>query len=249
MKKPVFIISEQKGADQPAHLRSLISAFVVRCLDSIISLVSISQISRLASLYSWAGWFVSDLVGNPEDRFSCDEAQFLECLLINTPCHREQLSHLMTKSTKWLHQARTQIRLDICPVWSESSLCIQWVAKDPSFLHADSEDSDQTGGSIAYETWGLLQRASEWFYNGHQMWLVKKSSDLTKLGIQFELSLVESDIRTRNQGVPQGKTRTNKPSQDKTNKMPCTHSKNSDQPGHLPNLISLRCPHKESLAP
>ena len=23
--------------------------------------------------------------------------------------------------------------------------CVQWVAKDPSFLHADSEDSDQTG--------------------------------------------------------------------------------------------------------
>ena len=23
--------------------------------------------------------------------------------------------------------------------------CTQWVAKDPSFLHADSEDSDQTG--------------------------------------------------------------------------------------------------------
>ena len=25
------------------------------------------------------------------------------------------------------------------------SFCAQWVAKDPSFLHADSEDSDQTG--------------------------------------------------------------------------------------------------------
>ena len=33
----------------------------------------------------------------------------------------------------------------IRPVWSESSLCTEWVAKDPSFLHADSEDSDQTG--------------------------------------------------------------------------------------------------------
>ena len=31
------------------------------------------------------------------------------------------------------------------PVWSESSLCAQWVAKDPSVLHADSEDADQTG--------------------------------------------------------------------------------------------------------
>ena len=27
----------------------------------------------------------------------------------------------------------------------QSSLCAQWVAKDPSFLHADSEDSYLTG--------------------------------------------------------------------------------------------------------
>ena len=27
----------------------------------------------------------------------------------------------------------------------KSSLCARWVAKDPRFLHADSEDSDQTG--------------------------------------------------------------------------------------------------------
>ena len=36
--------------------------------------------------------------------------------------------------------AKTQISLGICPVWSESSLCAQWVAKDPRFLHANSED-------------------------------------------------------------------------------------------------------------
>ena len=36
-----------KGADQPAHPHSMISAFVVRCLDSIIPLVSISEISNL----------------------------------------------------------------------------------------------------------------------------------------------------------------------------------------------------------
>ena len=36
-------------------------------------------------------------------------------------------------------------KIQIRPVWSESSLCAQWVAKGPSFLHADSEDSEQTG--------------------------------------------------------------------------------------------------------
>ena len=39
--------ANNKGADQPAHSRSLISAFVVRCLDSIISPDSIAEISRL----------------------------------------------------------------------------------------------------------------------------------------------------------------------------------------------------------
>ena len=44
-----------------------------------------------------------------------------------------------------VHPAKTQISLGFRPVWSESSLRAQWVAKDTNFLHADSEDSEQTG--------------------------------------------------------------------------------------------------------
>ena len=46
-----------KGADQSAHLRSLINTFVVRCLDSIEPLVSIPKISSLylASMIVQAG--------------------------------------------------------------------------------------------------------------------------------------------------------------------------------------------------
>ena len=36
--------------------------------------------------------------------------------------------------------AKTQISLGIRPFWLESSLCSQWVSKDPSFLHVDSKD-------------------------------------------------------------------------------------------------------------
>ena len=39
--------ANNKDTDQPAHPRSLISAFIVHCIDSIISLVSISEISSL----------------------------------------------------------------------------------------------------------------------------------------------------------------------------------------------------------
>ena len=55
-----------------------------------------------------------------------------------------ELPHDKTNTTT-VRPAKTQISLSLRPVWSESSLSAQWVAKDPSFLHADSEDSDQTG--------------------------------------------------------------------------------------------------------
>ena len=57
MRKPVLSYANNKGADQPAHPRSLISTFVVRCLDSIIPLASISEISNLylASVAEQAG--------------------------------------------------------------------------------------------------------------------------------------------------------------------------------------------------
>ena len=67
--------ANDKGADQPAHMRSLISAFVVHCLDSTYTCYS-QSFKTLASLSSWAGWFESYLVQNPEDRFSRDEAHY-----------------------------------------------------------------------------------------------------------------------------------------------------------------------------
>ena len=42
-------------------------------------------------------------------------------------------------------QSKTQINLSIHPDLPKSSLYAYGVAKDPSFLHADSDDSDQTG--------------------------------------------------------------------------------------------------------
>ena len=57
-----------------------------------------------------------------------------------------QLNRSMTKPRKRpVHPGKTQISLGVCPVWSKSLLCAQWVAKDPRFLLANSEDSDQPG--------------------------------------------------------------------------------------------------------
>ena len=47
-RKPVFgFFSNNTGADQPAHPRSLISAFVIRMLDSIICKLATGVITIL----------------------------------------------------------------------------------------------------------------------------------------------------------------------------------------------------------
>ena len=38
--------ANNKGADQPAHQRRLISTFVVRCLDRMICILAISKVTR-----------------------------------------------------------------------------------------------------------------------------------------------------------------------------------------------------------
>ena len=51
----------------------------------------------------------------------------------------------MTKPTKWVC-AQRRLRSAWASTQSDQySLCIQWTAKDPRFLHGDSDDSDQTG--------------------------------------------------------------------------------------------------------
>ena len=68
------------------------------------------------------------------------------CTNLSIQCLVFYMSHRTTKPIKWpVRPAKTQFSLGIRPVWSESSLCAQWVANDSMFLHADSEDSDQTG--------------------------------------------------------------------------------------------------------
>ena len=67
--------ANNRGADQPAHPHSLISAFFVRCLDSVMSLVSVTKISSLM-LVSVAEQASLSLTWSetPEDTFSHDEA-------------------------------------------------------------------------------------------------------------------------------------------------------------------------------
>ena len=155
MRKPAFAICEQQrhrsacaSAQSDQHLCcSLPRQYNNSCFYT-------QNFKPLSSFCGCAGQFESILVTNPEGRFSRDEAQshnwgqftcshcswadldFLKCTY--EPPH-ENTNKVTVRPRK------TQISLSTHPVWSESSLCTQYVANDPSFLHANNEDSDQTG--------------------------------------------------------------------------------------------------------
>ena len=73
-------------------------------------------------------------------------SRFSRYLLILLQILLNNLSHDMIKPTKSVC-AQRRLRSAWASAQSDHSLllCAQWVAKDPSFLHADSDDSDQTG--------------------------------------------------------------------------------------------------------
>ena len=70
--------------------------------------------------------------------------------------------------------AKTQITLGIRQVWSASSLYAQWVAKDPRFLHADSEDWSDWADAQADLSRRRAHMPFCWFC--HEAAQIKKSS-------------------------------------------------------------------------
>ena len=96
MEKLFMPYANNKGADQPAHPRCLISVFVDRCLGSIIPRFYTRNFKLLPSVCDCAGRFKSTLVENPEDRFSRDEAHTMNKLRsISIPRHNCHLSREM----------------------------------------------------------------------------------------------------------------------------------------------------------
>ena len=104
--------------------------------------------------------------------------------IFNTLCSvsfEDIMSRLMTKPIKWhVRPAKTQIGLGICPVWSESWLWAQWVAKDPSFLHATAKTLIRLGRCPGWSESSLgahaillvlSQGGSYWLWNHPICWL------------------------------------------------------------------------------
>ena len=111
----------------------------VCCLDSII----IQNFKTLASFCSWADWFESYLVANPEDTWAqvlfTSETTHIIYLWAVTLSSHEILSHSKyTWATSWQNPtewlcAQRRLRSAWASAQSDqSSLCAQWVAKSLS---------------------------------------------------------------------------------------------------------------------
>ena len=163
-----------KGADQTARMRRLICAFVGR----------IGQ----TQVFSW--WGSNDyqsftLKWTSEIRGASSQALKLQNWTSSSRSATwatllpvdERGTAWFSKNliSAWLHDKTNKMMcapiddsdqpgcLGIRPVWSESSLCTSWVAKDPPLLHSDSEDSDQTGRMPRLIRVFAGHRSSCWF--------------------------------------------------------------------------------------
>ena len=81
MRKPAFCICENKDADQLRGNREADQRLSFRYKDSTVLLLPIYKrnFQHLSIFCGCTAWFVSDLIGNPENRFSHNEAHLIAC--------------------------------------------------------------------------------------------------------------------------------------------------------------------------
>ena len=123
----------------------------VRCRsnsDSMLLALSLFECAWLVDFHIFANWVELRPVSYSL-RCCVPVATLLDVVLIILRCRLwsalNKLSRITTKPTKWLYAQRRLRSASASAQSDQSSLCAQRVAKDPSFLPADSEDSDQTG--------------------------------------------------------------------------------------------------------
>ena len=104
--------------------------------------------------------------------------------LISIRNQNHHMSHLMTKLAKWsVRPAKTQISLGIHPVWSESLLCAQWVAKDQRCHHADNEDwSAWASAAQADPSLRWMHRSFCWVCHetAHMSYVIRKAAFMVR---------------------------------------------------------------------
>ena len=127
------------------RLQHILVSYWYLCEENCNLFYKVWSLCALMFLFKWARSWENLFVPYGNDR-EADQSGH-SCSLISVfAIHCLDRSHSMTKPTAWpVRPMKTQTSLGICPVWSESSLCTEWVAKDLMFFHANNKDTDQSG--------------------------------------------------------------------------------------------------------
>ena len=115
------------------HSIILMQLLIISSLKSVSRYVSYREASIAIRIVSWGECIVAALINY---LFQVLTTKVFEPQHVKTNkmiCTPSEDSSACTLAQSW------------CAVWPESSQSVEWVAKDPRFLHADSEDCDQTG--------------------------------------------------------------------------------------------------------
>ena len=133
---PYFMCANSEGSGETARMRKLAWAFVGRICDKYHNLMSWHILafciicSRLIWIFAGRTYHIIILL------YLCP---------FRTSEWTAKMSRSTTKPTKYMCAQRRLRSAWASAQFDRSSLCTLWLAKDPMILHADSEDSDQTG--------------------------------------------------------------------------------------------------------
>ena len=88
--------------------------------------------------------------------------------------------------------AMTRISLSICPVWSEPSLCAQWVAKDPSFFMRTAKTLIRLGGCPGWSESSLGAQSFCWFCHvaAHLSWMSPTVLVIPWRGVDINVEII-----------------------------------------------------------
>ena len=215
MRKPK-LYANNKGADQPAHPHSLISAFVVPCLDSVIPkllqvwVLPSGKPQKTGFLMTWLKWAATWQNQQKEcaPREDSDQHGHLPSLI-------RVFAVRMKKPWVLSYPLSAQRRL-----WSD------WV----------DAQADLSLRGVHTHFVGFVMLQLKWCWS---------DSDSVEVSIMRH-TVIFLSFRTDRSGQTVG---TQIRLLLETNKMACAPSKESDQPGYPPSLISPRCPYEESSGP
>ena len=136
----------QSNSNEPRHEKTCLREFPTRSGSNWPA--QLQKLARVLKFRLYNLEILYYIIREQQRRWSdCADAPLLFAYdishIFSRPGSNKLINRSTTKQTKWhVCPAKTQLSLCIHLVWSESSLCAQWVAKDTVLIHVADAQAD-----------------------------------------------------------------------------------------------------------